>query len=198
MKNWTTGRSSERDMILMTSKTHHPNTETLLAAWGRITEAPVERPSQDFAGEHPDLLDCLFVIEKSTDERWLFRNAGNRLGPLLGRELADHDCLDFWTGHDRSMVQSFFDSVREAHLPGILHATGETLTGTRVNIELTMTPLPASHRGKDHDRLLGLYHILEPQSILKGHPVWRHRVTAVYPPKPQGPMAHLRLVASND
>lgn len=182
----------------MNPTTHHPNTETLLSAWARMTQSPEAEPPKTKAADHPDLLECLFVIERSEEGRWLFRNAGDRLSKLLGRELSSHDCLDFWTGHDRTMVTSLINSVRESHKPGILQATGETLTGTHVNIELTFAPLPTPRPRHNHSRLLGLYQIIEPQPILKGRPVWRHRITAVYPPKIDRRPAGLRLVASND
>ena len=182
----------------MKSTTHHPNTETLLSAWARMTEAPDAEPATSKAADHPDLLECLFVIERSEEGRWLFRNAGQRLSDLLGRELSAHDCLDFWTGHDRTMVSSLIDSVRESRKPGILQATGETLTGTHVNIELTFAPLPTPRPDRTQSRLLGLYQIIEPQPVLKGRPVWRHRITALFPPTVDRQPAGLRLVASND
>ncbi len=182
----------------MKSKTQHPNTGTLLAAWERMSAAPQAIKGDERASDHPDLLDCLFVIERSEEGRWLFRNAGNRLSKMLGRELADHDFLDFWTGHDRQIVQGFVNSVRESHRPGLMHASGETLTGTRIKIELTLTPLPTPPKEGQKPRLLGLYQTLAHQAVLKGRPVWRHRISAVYPPQIEMEPAQLRLVASND
>lgn len=182
----------------MTKMKHHPNTLTLLSAWERMTETTAPQAGVERASDHPELLECLFVIECSDEGRWLFRNAGTQLGQLLGRDLAEHDCLDFWTGHDRNMVSSLIASVRESRRPGIIQATGETLTGTQVNVELTLAPLPTSPTGSGLQRLLGLYQVVEPRSILKGRPVWRHRVTGVFPPSIDRPQSHLRLVASND
>lgn len=178
--------------------THHPNTETLLSAWARMNDVPSAPNEDERASDHPELLECLFVIERSDEGRWLFRNAGNQLGELLGRDLGDQDCLDFWTGHDRAMVQSLINSVRESRKPGILHATGETLTGTQVNIELTLAPLPTPPSAAAKNRLLGLYQILQAYPVLKGRPVWRHRVTAIYPPAIERKPSHLRLVANNE
>ncbi len=182
----------------MESITHHPNTETLLSAWQRMTEEPDVGTTTTRASDHPDLLECLFVIQRSEEGYWLFRNAGNRLGKLLGRELSQHDCLDFWTGHDRTMLGALLESVRESRRPAIIRATGETLTGAHVNIELTWAPLPTPRPDKDQLRLLGLYQVLDPEPILKGRPIWRHRITAIYPPKVERQPANLRLVASND
>ncbi|MCR9271288.1 MAG: PAS domain-containing protein [Henriciella sp.] len=178
--------------------THHPNTETLLSAWARMNGAPSAPNEGARAADHPELLECLFVIERSDEGRWLFRNAGDQLGKLLGRDLGEQDCLDFWTGHDRNMVQSLIDSVRESRKPGILHATGETLTGTQVTIELTLAPLPTPRTDAAKNRLLGLYQILQAYPVLQGRPVWRHRVTAIYPPAIERQPSHIRLVASND
>ncbi|MEM9054084.1 MAG: PAS domain-containing protein [Pseudomonadota bacterium] len=182
----------------MKSKTQHPNTSTLLAAWERMSESSDPKIGTAKASDHPDLLDCLFVMERAEEARWLFRNAGDRLGQLLGRELADHDFLDFWTGYDRQIVEGLLNTVRESHQPGLLHASGETLTGTRLNIELMIAPLPAPQANANKPRLIGLYQILAPQAVLKGRPLWRHRVTAAYPPELSPEPAHLRLVASND
>ncbi|MEL7042624.1 MAG: PAS domain-containing protein [Pseudomonadota bacterium] len=182
------------------SLTYHPNTITLLTAWERMTQAPDIAADLNAAkaSDYPDLLDCLFVIQRAAEGRWLFRNAGDQLSQLLGRDLGDHDCMDFWTGHDRAMVRSLIDSVRESRKPGILHASGETLTGKHVGVELTFAPLPITQSQGNTPRLLGLYQLLQPRVILNGRPVWRHRVTAIYPPSPDRQATHLRLVASND
>ncbi len=117
---------------------------------------------------------------------------------FLGGILANKTALISGPVHDRAMVQSLIASVRESRKPGILHATGETLTGTQVNIELTLAPLPTPRTSAAQNRLLGLYQILQAYPILKGRPVWRHRVTAVYPPALERQASHLRLVANND
>lgn len=182
----------------MTMTAHHPNTLTLLSAWERMQTAERLDIDAEHASDHPEILECLFVIEQSEEGRWLFRNAGDQLSQLLGRDLGEHDCLDFWTGHDRTMVNTLIDCVRESRKPGILHATGETLIGTQMNIELTLAPLPVPKRHRKFNRLLGLYQVLQPQHLLKGRPVWRHRVTAIYPPRIDRQPAQLRLVSSND
>ena len=79
-----------------------------------------------------------------------------------------------------------------------LKSDGETLTGTQVNVELTLAPLPSPRPVTNQVRLLGLYQILEAFPVLQGRPVWRHRVKAVFPPSIEREPRHLRLVANND
>ena len=182
----------------MNTKALHPNTQTLLSAWERISAAPGETGHGPRSSQHPDLIDCLFVIERSDDGVWAFRNAGERMSNLLGRELTEHNYLDFWRGHDRSMLTSFLMSVHESRQPGILKASGETLTGERIDIEMTLAPLTSLKGQSPRMRLLGLYQTLHGAEVLKGRPVWRHRLTAIFPPDTRDEEPHLRLVANND
>ncbi|MDJ0920940.1 MAG: PAS domain-containing protein [Henriciella sp.] len=182
----------------MISNTKHPNTKTILSAWQRITSATNTDGQGPRTSDHPDLIDRLFVIESSQDGAWLFRNAGDRIASLLGRELAEQNFLDFWKGHDREMLEGFLFSVQETRLPGILEARGETLTGQRVDIEMTLAPLNGLPTSGSPQRLLGLYQTLSPDEVLRGRPVWRHRLTAIYPPDIRPEPAAIKLVASND
>jgi len=182
----------------MITHTKHPNTKTILSAWQRMTSASQSEEKGPRTSDHPDLIDRLFVLESSDDGAWLFRNAGKRISSLLGRELAEQNFLDFWKGHDREMLEGFLFSVQETHLPGILEARGETLTGQRVDIEMTLAPLASPRGSEPHQRLLGLYQTLSADDILHGRPVWRHRLTAIYPPDIRPEPAAIHLVASND
>lgn len=182
----------------MNTKALHPNTLTLLSAWERISAAPDEKSVGPRTSQHPDIVECLFVIERSDDRVWSFRNVGDRMSHLLGRGLGEHDYLNFWTGHDRDMVTAFLSGVFESRQPGIVRASGETLTGERIDIEMTLAPLHSSKVRPGQQRLLGLYQTLHGSEVLKGRPVWRHRVTAIFPPDMRNEPPHLRLVTSND
>lgn len=175
----------------------HPNTSTLLTAWERMTESPDSYGLGPRTSDHPDLIDGLFVIERSPEHYWLFRNAGPKISQTLGRELAEHDYLDFWTGEDRVMMNAFLNSVIESRKPGVATASGETLTGQRTDIEITFAPVSGLQTHRPVPRLLGLYQILGAESALKGRPLWRHRVTAVYPPSPSEDIARIRLITNN-
>lgn len=182
----------------MNKKALHPNTLTLLSAWERMTTTDTSLEAGPKTSDHPDLIGSLFVIEQLDDDTWVFRNAGEHMSKLLGRELGDHNFPDFWTGHDRSMMLSFLSSVHQAQLPGVLKARGETLTGQRIDMEVTLAPLKRLSETSGKIKLLGLYQTLGGAGMLMGRPVWRHRLTAVYPPEFQEERARLKLVANND
>ncbi|MCZ4299341.1 PAS domain-containing protein [Henriciella marina] len=182
----------------MLDRTLHPNSQTLLSAWQRMSIAASDVPSGPTTKDHPDLIERLFVIQQEGDDQWLFRTAGVQLQSSLGRELADHDFLGVWTGHDRDMLSSLLKIISREKLPGIVRARGESLTGERVDIEMTLAPLAKPPHIETGARMLGLYQALGGETFLRGRPVWRHRLTAIYPPDARTKEPRLKLVASND
>ena len=181
----------------MNEKALHPNTQLLLSAWERMTSEPDRETSRGHTKIHPELVDCLFVLEKQ-ESSWTFRNAGQNMANILGRELADQDFLDFWTAHDRQLTAALLSFVQEGSKPGFLKARGETLIGRRINIELTFAPLIKAGQGRSKNRLLGLYQTLGGTEALNGRPVWRHRITEIVPPDSSDDLPRMRLVANND
>lgn len=182
----------------MNDRSIHPNTKILLDAWRRLNakaaEAATETPR---VNDHPGLVERLFVLEKKRDGAWLFRTAGGTLTSLLGRHLIDHDFLNMWTGPDRPMMSAFLDAVQLDSAPGVIRGRGETMTGQRVELELTLMPLAKQSEQTDNQRLLGLYQTLGGEAFLKGRPVWRHRISMLVPPDTRLAEPRLKLVASN-
>ena len=80
----------------------------------------------------------------------------------------------------------------------LVRARGETLAGRRVDIEMTLAPLTGLAQSGDRVRLLGLYQPLSGAGLLQGRPVWRHRLTSIFPPDLHVEPARLKLVANND
>ena len=182
----------------MNDRSIHPNTRVLLDAWRRMNannaSAAFESPRVE---DHPGLIDRLFVLENKRDGAWLFRTAGGSLTGLLGRPLVDHDFLNLWSGPDKSMMSAFLDAVQLDGAPGVIRGRGETMTGQRVELELTLMPLVKQSEGRDSFRLLGLYQTLGGEPMLKGRPVWRHRVSMLVPPDTRMSEPRVKLVASN-
>lgn len=183
----------------MVERSLHPNSRILLDAWRRMTADAGAHPASDLrTAHHPDLMARIFVIQMTEANGWIFRNAGESLSALLGKPLADQCFLDLWTGPDRAMVDGFLSAVRLDGAPGIIRGRGETLTGQRVELELSLAPLSGFGSKTPPARLLGLYQTLGGERMLKGRPVWRHRVSAILPPDTRMEGPQLKLVANNE
>lgn len=183
----------------MTSTSVHPNTELLLQAWQKLDDPDIDPSGSPLTRNHPDLIEALFVLERNHDGLWVFRNAGRALEVFLGRSLQEHDFVPLWTGYDKDMMSAFLSSVLQNRLPGIVRATGETLNGQTVQIEMAFTPISRQMSPSDKtDRLLGLYQVLGQEGALNGRPVWRHRLTALHPPVARDAEPRLKLVANNN
>ena len=182
----------------MLERTLHPNSQTLLTAWQRMNVAAIDSPTGPTTREHPDLIARLFVIQEETDNEWVFRTAGDQIQECLGRQLADYDFLTFWSGFDRQMLEPLLKTISQEGMPGVVRARGEALTGERVDVELILAPLAQTPHLKGGPRILGLYQTLGGESFLRGRPIWRHRLTAVFPPDVRTSEPRLKLVASND
>lgn len=182
----------------MIDRSLHPNTKVLMDAWRRMKADPKHHAaSGPRANEHAGLIDSLFVLHQEEDASWTFRTAGEAITTLIGRDLTEHNFLHLWTGPDRAMISAFLEAVRMDGAPGLLRGRGETLTGQRVEIEITLAPLQETSDNGAPRRLLGLYQTLGGEPLLNGRPVWRHRVSMLAPPDTRTEGPQLRLVASN-
>ena len=181
----------------MVEQSIHPNTRVLLDAWRRMQAEPdghaVNGPT---VAEHADLIDRIFVLELMDDRAWLVRTAGNAVTSLVGRHLSNQNFLDLWTGPDRIMVGACLEAIRLDGGPGVIRGRGETLSGARAELEVTMMPLSAGTGGATRSRMLGLYQTLGSEGALGGQPVFRHRVSMIAPPDTRQVGPKLRLVAS--
>lgn len=176
----------------------HPNTRVLLDAWRRMQSEPdVHAAAGPNVAEHEDLIDRIFVLELMDDRIWLVRTAGEAVTSLVGRRLSNHNFLDLWTGPDRVMVDACLEAIRLDGGPGVIRGRGETLSGARAELEVTLMPLSAGTAGAMRNRMLGLYQTLSSEGALNGQPVFRHRVSMIVPPDTRRIGPKLRLVASN-
>lgn len=182
----------------MLDRTLHPNSQTLLSAWQRMNAASNDTPAGPTTRDHPDLVERLFVIQDAGDSDWVFKTAGAQIQASLGRELADHNFLGFWAGFDRDMLDLLLKTISQERMPGIVRGRGEALTGERVDVELILAPLAQPPHLEGGARILGLYQTLGGEVFLRGRPVWRHRLTAIFPPDLRTDEPRLKLVASND
>ena len=182
----------------MLDRSIHPNTRILLDAWRRMNAKPSRQDNDSpKVVDHPGLIERLFMIEHMRDDAWLFRTAGESLTGLLGRQLINHNFLNLWTGPDKTMMSAFLEAVQLDGAPGVARGRGETMTGQRVELEVSLMPLNGTATHRNDRRLLGLYQTLGGEPLLKGRPVWRHRVSMLVPPDTRMAGPQLKLVASN-
>jgi hypothetical protein len=182
----------------MQDRSLHPNTKVLMDAWQRMQSNPQHHAEEGpHTDDHADLIDSLFVLQRADEGLWTFNTAGQTIKSLVGRELVDHNFLQLWTGPDRAMVEAFVEAIRSDGAPGIMRGRGETMTGQRVEIEITLAPLANRSVTPSKRRVLGLYQTLGGEPFLKGRPIWRHRVTMLAPPVSGMESPHLKLVANN-
>ena len=175
----------------------HPNSRIMIDAWRRMRA----NPSHNFAGgprirEHPELVSNIFVIQSVPDGAWPFRTTGDQLERLLGRDLRDQDFRNLWSGPDKEMVSGLLQAIRVDGSPGLLRARGESLNSQRVDVEITLMPLVLSSPHGVQPRFLGLYQPLGGESLLKGRPVWSHRLSMIVPPEARAVKPKIRLVSS--
>ena len=182
----------------MLDTTLHPNSLTLLSAWQRMHTESTDSIDGPQTRDHPDLISRLFVIQDAGESDWAFRTAGAQIETSLGRQLADYNFLGFWTGPDRDMLGLVLKSAVLERQPAIVRACAENLTGERIDVELILAPLAQPAQMDGGPRILGLYQTLGGDHRLKGRPVWRHRVTAIFPPDVRESEPRVKLVASND
>lgn len=90
-----------------------------------------------------------------------FRLAGTRLCALFGRELKGQAFGDLWTGADREAMRALLRAAADDSTAVIAGATGRTIEGLSVDLELLLLPL--RHCGQTHLRMIGaLAPLVEP------------------------------------
>lgn len=183
----------------MIDRSVHPNTRVLIDAWRRMTADPASHAlNGPRANEHPTLLGRIFILHLTRQGSWNFGTAGEDLTRVLGRPVEGSDFLNLWTGPDRAMMTAFIDAVMLDGYPGVVRGRGETMTGQRVEIEMTLAPLARVSERIQLPRLIGLYQTLGGEAMLKGRPVFRHRVSMLVPPDMRSAAPALKLVKAND
>lgn len=181
----------------MQDRALHPNSRTVLDAWRRLTLQPGLAGAADDILAPEDLVSNLFVLQRTLDDAWIFRNAGERLQDLMGRELAEVDFMSLWSGHDRDRVSALIETIAADREPGIIRTGAESTAEAVLDVEILLAPISLTRRAQPSDRMLGLYQTLSPTARLMGRPVYRHAVTQVAPVSRIVERAKLRLVVSN-
>lgn len=176
---------------MMGEETFHPDTRALLA-YGRALAGAGAAPKKGGADQ---VLERLFVIERTKDGRLPIRTFGQDLVKVFGRDLREHDFSRFFLAPDLALVNALIDACAAAGEPAIARVTAETVCGKVLGAEILLTPLKV-----DHDlgnRYLGLFQTLGGEPFVTGRMIQRLRLGSLHPPEAKAPKG-MRLVVVND
>lgn len=173
-------------------ETFHPDTRALLAYGRALAGAGGAKPKKGGADQ---VLERLFVIERTKDGRLPIRTFGADLIKLFGRDLRDHDFATLFLEQDLKLIHALIDASLSAGEPGIARVTAETVEHTQLGAEILLTPLKVEQ--SLGTRLLGLFQSLGGESFTHGQTIRRLRLGSLHPPLAKEPRG-MRLVVVND
>lgn len=176
---------------MMGEESFHPDTRALLAYGRALAGSPEAKPKKGGADQ---VLERLFVIERTKDGRLPIRTFGADLIKLFGRDLRDHDFSRLFLEADLRLVNALIDASVDAGEPAIARITAETADRRRLGAEILITPLKVDQTLGT--RFLGLFQALGGERFLDGAPIHRLRLGSLHPPLAKEPRA-MRLVVVN-
>jgi hypothetical protein len=176
---------------MLGEETFHPDTRALLA-YGRALAGAGAAPKKGGADQ---VLEKLFVIERTKDGRMPMRTFGRDLVGIFGRDLKEHDFSRLFLGPDLVLVNALIDACAAAGEPGIVRVTAETQCGRMLGAEMLLTPLKVDHALGT--RFLGLFQPLGGEHFLEQRPITLLRIGSLHPPTAKSPKG-MRLVVVND
>lgn len=177
---------------MMGEETFHPDTRALLAYGRALAGAAGATPKKGGADQ---VLERLFVIERTKDGRMPIRTFGQELVQVFGRDLREHDFSRFFLPPDLALMNALIESCAAAGEPAIARVTAETVSGRKLGAEILITPLKVD--ATLGNRYLGLFQSLGGEEFLDGSTVQMLRLGSLHPPAAKAPKA-MRLVVVND
>jgi hypothetical protein len=176
---------------MMGEETFHPDTRALLAYGRALAGSAVASPKKGGADQ---VLERLFVVERSKDGRLPIRTFGADLVKLFGRDLRDHDFSSLFLEQDLKLLNALIDASLNAGEPGIARITAETVERRTLGAEILLTPLKVDQTLGT--RMLGLFQALGGEPFVNGA-IRRLRLGSLHPPLAKEPLG-MRLVVVND
>jgi hypothetical protein len=177
---------------MMGEETFHPDTRALLAYGRALAGAAGATPKKGGADQ---VLERLFVIERTKDGRLPIRTFGQDLVKVFGRDMREHDFSRFFLTADLALMNALIDACADAGEPAIARVTAETTCGKRLGAEILLTPLKVD--ASLGVRYLGLFQPLGGEHFLGGRVVQMLRLGSLHPPIAKPPKG-MRLVVVND
>ncbi|MET0182458.1 MAG: PAS domain-containing protein, partial [Caulobacterales bacterium] len=128
----------DRNTAMMGEETFHPDTRALLTYGRALSGAPAAHAKK---GRADQVLNRLFVLERTKDGRWPLRSFGAELIPLFGRDLKDQDFASLWLPQDVKMLAALMEAASAASEPAIARIIGDVAGGKVLGAEILLTPL---------------------------------------------------------
>lgn len=176
---------------MLGEETFHPDTRALLA-YGRALAGAGAPPKKGGADQ---VLERLFVIERTKDGRLPIRTFGAELVNVFGRDLKEHDFAHLFLAPDLDLMRALIAACETAGEPAIARVTAESSCGRLLGAEILVTPLKVDARLGD--RFLGLFQTLGGAPFLTGAHIQLLRLGSLHPPTAKTPKG-MRLVVVND
>ncbi|PZM10779.1 PAS domain-containing protein [Rhizobium tubonense] len=142
----------------------------ILNYWDRIRgqfDAPLRAQIDPASVRH--ILPHLFILEEMPSGTSRFRLAGTAICNLFGRELRERSFASLWAGDQSDDPVRIARSVMAHAVPALMNATGYTVSGRQLAVELAMMPIRSS--SETCDRLLGCLTPVANSTSLGAEPV---------------------------
>ena len=177
---------------MMGEESFHPDTRALLVYGRALAGNPSAKPKKGGADQ---VLERLFVIERTKDGRLPIRTFGAELVKLFGRDLREHDFSTLFLAPDLALLHALIDASCAAGEPSIARVTAETSDRVLLGVEILITPLKTDETLGT--RYLGLFQALGGQAFVSGKNIQRLRIGSLHPPSAKEPKG-MRLVVVNN
>ena len=177
---------------MMGEESFHPDTRALLVYGRALAGNPTAKPKKGGADQ---VLERLFVIERTKDGRLPIRTFGAELVKVFGRDLRDHDLSTLFLAPDLGLINALIDASSAAGEPAIARIMAQMSDRSVLGAEILITPLKTDD--EHGTRFLGLFQALGGQAFVSGKQIKRLRLGSLHPPEAKEPMG-VRLVVVND
>src|SRR5215470_9878464 len=156
---------------MMGEESFHPDTRALLVYGRALAGNPTAKPKKGGADQ---VLERLFVIERTKDGRLPIRTFGAELVQLFGRDLREHDLSTLFLAPDLNLINALIEASSAAGEPSIARVMAEMSDRSLLGAEILITPLKTDERLGA--RFLGLFQALGGQAFVTGKQIKRLRL----------------------
>jgi len=128
----------------------------LFAYWSKMRGdrlAPERGDIEPDAIRH--MLGDSFFLTTGPSASFPFRLAGTRLCALFGRELKNESFFNLWGAADQAVMRKLIDAIVDEKVGAVAQATGRTIGGAPLVVNLELLMLPLLQRGPLDARVLG-------------------------------------------